>query len=211
MRIVGGQWRARRIEWPATGLTRPITDRVKTSLFDILGSRFGTPGELPPLRVADVFCGGGSLGLEALSRGAARACFFERYPEAVAVLRRNLGTLRVGPEAMVVVSDVYRAGIRPPTACMPLDLLFLDPPYLDARDTGPASKLSSLLRRLGTSDATAESVVVVLRHEKRVDFRGTIGKHWLVDDRRVYGRMAITILARLRQIQSDSDGSEAIE
>ena len=106
MRIIGGRWRSRKIEWPTEAATRPIADRAKQALFDSLGSRFGTPGALPALCVADVFAGGGSLGLESLSRGARCVCFFERDARAVAVLKRNLQTLGVGPEAAIISADV---------------------------------------------------------------------------------------------------------
>jgi 16S rRNA (guanine966-N2)-methyltransferase len=208
MRIVGGQWRGRRIEWPDTGATRPITDRIREAVFDILGSRLGTPGALPPLRVADVFSGGGSLGLESLSRGAASACFFDRDREVIRVLRRNLNTLQAGPEALAIVGDVYREGLHAPEEHKPFDLVFLDPPFKDARDTAPRSNVVTLLRRIGTARHTSPDALVVLRHERQVTFPEVVGKRWRQDDRREYGKSAVSFLLRVDAGDADTPSPE---
>ena len=196
MRIIGGRWRSRKIAWPLACDTRPITDRVRESVFDLLGSRFGTPGALPGIKVADVFAGGGSLGLEALSRGAARVCFVDRAPEAIEALKRNLERLGAGPEATIVVADVWRTGVRPSPSCAPLELIFLDPPFADSRETSKDSKVASLLRRMGAGKAVTDAVLVVFRHERRVNVPETFGRYWTVQERREYGRSAVSLLVR---------------
>lgn len=194
MRIISGKWRSRKIDWPTTGVTRPITDRVREAVFDVLGAHFGTLGALPPLRVADVFAGGGSLGLEALSRGADRVCFFERDRAALAVLKRNLDRLEAGPEAVIVSADLWRGGLRPPPSHRPLQLLFVDPPFFDCRDLSDGTRMAELLRRLGSSDAVSADARVVLRQEEHVGVPSLIGKHWVPMDRRIYGRSAVVLL-----------------
>ncbi|HEX2971347.1 MAG TPA: RsmD family RNA methyltransferase, partial [Tepidisphaeraceae bacterium] len=89
MRIIAGEFRGRKLLSPEGDTTRPITDRVKQSLFDIL-----TP-LLPEAVVYDCFSGTGSMGLEALSRGAAQATFFEADRSALARLRQNIDALKV--------------------------------------------------------------------------------------------------------------------
>lgn len=194
MRIISGKWRSRKIDWPTTGVTRPITDRVREAVFDVLGAHFGTLGALPPLRVADVFAGGGSLGLEALSRGAERVCFFERDRAALAVLKRNLDRLEAGPEAVIVSADLWRGGIRPPPSHRPLELLFVDPPFSDCRDLSDGTRMAELLRRLASSDAVSGDARVVLRQEEHVGVPSIIGKRWAPMDRRIYGRSAVVLL-----------------
>jgi 16S rRNA (guanine966-N2)-methyltransferase len=196
MRIIGGRWRSRTIDWPDTGKTRPITDRVREAIFDSLGSHFDTPGGLPELNVADVFSGGGSLGLEALSRGASRACFFDRDIKAIQVLKANLKRFGAGLEAAAVVADIWRMAIRPPESFAPLDLVFLDPPFPDTRDMSDRSKVGTLLRRLGSSMVTRPTTLVVLRHEVRMTPPHIIGKYWTVQERREYGKNTISILQR---------------
>jgi 16S rRNA (guanine966-N2)-methyltransferase len=107
---------------PAAHL-RPTSDRVRESLFNVLqGGRYGTP--IVGARVLDLFAGTGALGLEALSRGAARATFLESGATALALLARNIAKTRTQAETLVIPRDATRLG--PGT---PHDLVFLDPPY----------------------------------------------------------------------------------
>lgn len=197
MRIICGRWRSRQIDWPTTGKTRPITDRVREAVFDVLGARYGTLAELPPLCVADVFAGGGSLGIEALSRGAAKACFFDRDRTALEILKQNLERLAAGPEAVIVPVDAYRHGVRPPVTHRPLDLIFLDPPFDDSHKLTDDGKVGTLLRRLGSSDAVSAESLVVFRHEGRQRLPEVFGRVWQPVDRREYGRNVIDLLTRL--------------
>jgi 16S rRNA G966 N2-methylase RsmD len=103
MRVIAGEFRGRQLLPPEGETTRPITDRVKQSLFDILTPR------LDGAIVWDLFAGTGSLGLESLSRGARQALFFETDRGAVARLRRNIEVLRLGRDrAVVQPTDVFR-------------------------------------------------------------------------------------------------------
>jgi len=123
MRIIAGEFRHRRIEPPPEGAaTRPIPDRVKESLFGILR------GNCEGASVLDCFAGTGAIGLEALSRGAARCVLVERDKAMAKVLERNIESLGVGDRCEVVCADVLGAGAlaRFPR---PIDLAFFDPPY----------------------------------------------------------------------------------
>src|SRR6266576_5708636 len=102
MRIIGGQFRSRLILGPEDDrTTRPITDRVKQSLFDIV-----TP-LLEGAIVYDCFAGTGSMGLESLSRGAARATFFEADRSALGRLRKNIEALRAADRSEVIAGDLF--------------------------------------------------------------------------------------------------------
>src|SRR5258706_7600811 len=103
MRIIGGEFRSRVILPPEDDqTTRPITDRAKQSLFDIL-----TP-LLPDAIVYDCFAGTGSMGLECLSRGASRASFFEADRSALERLRRNIETLKLNQRAQIIAGDLFK-------------------------------------------------------------------------------------------------------
>jgi len=131
MRIIAGQFRGRRLLPPATTATRPVTDRVKQSTFDILAPL------LPEARVYDCFAGTGSMGLECLSRGAAHVTFFEADRSAAKLLRQNIDTLGVAGRSTVVGGDLFRwfDETPPPPAPAPAaDVIFLDPPYRFLRD-----------------------------------------------------------------------------
>lgn len=125
VRIVGGRFRGKRLLAPDGQVTRPTSDRAREALFDIL-SHGRHRNRLPGARVADFFAGAGTVGLEALSRGAARAAFLERDPNALKVLRKNLAACALD-DGVAVVQAVDAA--NPPKAPWPADILFLDPPY----------------------------------------------------------------------------------
>src|SRR5215207_475800 len=131
MRVIAGEFRGRKLLPPEGDVTRPITDRVKQSLFDIL-----TP-LLPDAVVYDCFAGTGSMGLESLSRGARHATFFERDRSAVSRLRKNVALLEVADRSRVVDRDVFRWFADDRNAVPPAEraeVIFLDPPYRFVRE-----------------------------------------------------------------------------
>lgn len=127
MRIIGGQWRGRRLAALGRGdqgaHLRPTSDRVRESLFNVLASAY--PERLEGARVLDLFAGTGALGLEALSRGAAEALFIENGRKSIALLRENIQLCRAAGRARVIARDARRPGAAP----APCDIVFLDPPY----------------------------------------------------------------------------------
>ncbi|HNQ21966.1 MAG TPA: 16S rRNA (guanine(966)-N(2))-methyltransferase RsmD [Phycisphaerae bacterium] len=193
MRIIAGKWKSRRLAWPTGGTTRPMPDRVKEAVFSALGSYFGCPAELPALRVADVFAGGGTLGLEALSRGAASCVFFERDREAVAVLRRNLSTLAVGPEGVVVSGDAWRQLARAAQA-EPFGLILLDPPYRDSDDATARGQVPRLLAAL--AKAPRADTLIVLHYRAAAGWVGPAPEGWDVPVQRRFGTNGVCFLER---------------
>ena len=121
MRIIAGQWRGRQLQAPPGVSTRPTADRVRETLFSMLASRLGS---FDGLRVADLFAGSGALGLEALSRGAAFACFVEDDGKAAATIRANAAELG----ALAHVQILGGSALALPRS-EPFDLIFADPPY----------------------------------------------------------------------------------
>jgi len=158
MRIIAGEFRGRRLLPPEGDTTRPITDRVKQSLFDIL-----TP-LIPDAFVYDCFAGTGSMGLECLSRGAATVTFFEADRSAAKRLEKNIGTLDVGDRSRVVTGDLFRwfDARDIADAKAGADLIFLDPPYRFLRERPDD------LRRLATRFVEAHlkpGGTVIFRHD----------------------------------------------
>lgn len=132
MRIVAGRHRGARLEAPPGDATRPTSDRARQALFDTLtGGRFDI--DLNDAVVLDLFAGTGALGLEALSRGAARAVFVEKDRAALAVLNRNIAHLKAGDRALVLAQDATELG----RARTPAALVLMDPPYRQGL-VGPA-------------------------------------------------------------------------
>jgi 16S rRNA (guanine966-N2)-methyltransferase len=120
MRVIAGAHRGRTLQAPRGRTTRPTSDRVRESLFSILGDVGG-------LSVLDLFAGSGALAIEALSRGAAGATLVDRSGAAIEVIRRNLDTL--GIDAEVVRADAVVWCEQAKRSARQYDLVFLDPPY----------------------------------------------------------------------------------
>ena len=121
MRIIAGRWRGRKLTAPPGTETRPTADRVRETVFSMLTSRLGS---FEGLRVADLFAGSGALGLEALSRGAAFACFVESDPRATSVIKTNAESLGAADQVRVLGGSALAL-----PRSDPFDLIFADPPY----------------------------------------------------------------------------------
>lgn len=158
MRIIAGDWRGRKLTAPAGDTTRPTADRTRETLFSMLVSRLGS---FDGLSVADLFAGSGALGLEALSRGAARCTFVEQDAAALKALKANVAALEAGTRADVRASSVLSLG----PAKEPLDLLLLDPPY----NSGAGAVALDKLQRLGwIGPATWISLETAVNEEPEV-------------------------------------------
>jgi 16S rRNA (guanine966-N2)-methyltransferase len=144
MRIIAGERRGHKIEGPKGGDTRPTSDLVRESIFNILGEA------VEDRLVVDLFAGTGALGLEALSRGASRAIFVEQNRENVALIRKNMAILRYEDRVHVIAGDAYRwARSYTPIGSDPIVVL-LDPPYRDyeTRVARVNAMLVDLVRKL---------------------------------------------------------------
>jgi 16S rRNA (guanine966-N2)-methyltransferase len=137
MRVIAGEWRARKLVAPTGETTRPTADRTRETLFSMLVSRLGT---FEGLAVADLFAGSGALGIEALSRGAASCIFVEQDPAAIRSLRSNISNLGAEARSDVRASSVMALG----PAKAPLDLILLDPPYRSGAGEVALDKLQRL-------------------------------------------------------------------
>ena len=122
LRVIAGEHRGRRLVTPEGRATRPTSDRVRESLFNLLG------GVDKGARVLDLFAGSGALGIEALSRGAAEAVFVENARGALRALRENLHVLGLESRATVVAADAWSDA---PVLRGPFDLVVADPPYTE--------------------------------------------------------------------------------
>jgi len=127
MRVIGGEYRGRRLSAPVAGHVRPTSDRVREAIFDILFSLGGVEG----LQVADLFAGTGALGIEALSRGAASVTFVERDPRSIAAVRANLASAGLAGSEASGDATVVRADVDDWVASTAsrFDLVLCDPPY----------------------------------------------------------------------------------
>jgi 16S rRNA (guanine966-N2)-methyltransferase len=171
---------------PPSQVTRPITDRVKQSLFDVLQNY----DLLAAARVADLFCGVGSLGLEALSRGAAFVTFVEKNGEVIEFLNKNIAKAGFAEKSRVVRASAFRVG-APTDGRDRHDLVFVDPPYASTQEVGGGSSLADLLHLL--EGQVVDHGVVVVRSHRSVTLLEAYGRFHVVDRRR-WGTMAVVLL-----------------
>jgi 16S rRNA (guanine966-N2)-methyltransferase len=122
MRVIAGKCRSLPLKTIQGTDTRPTTDRIKETLFNMLQPR------LPGCRFLDLFAGSGAIGIEALSRGASFCCFVEQSRKAAACIRENLRFTGLEKDSQLLVTDARRAAEQLRGA-EPFDLIFMDPPY----------------------------------------------------------------------------------
>jgi 16S rRNA (guanine966-N2)-methyltransferase len=155
MRVISGSARGRTLHAPPAGTeTRPTTDKVREALFNVLGPVEG-------LSVLDLFAGTGALGIEALSRGAARCVFVEASDRLCATIARNLQDCRFSPQGRVVARDVRRTLGKPAASLEgPFDLALIDPPYAHGLEV-------LAIERLVADGWLAEGAAVVVERATR--------------------------------------------
>lgn len=185
-RVIAGTARGRRLIAPGEG-TRPLADRVKQTLFAILEP------DLPGAAFLDLCAGSGAAGIEALSRGAARAVFVEKDRAAIATIEENLRRASLaGPSAHVVRADAAAWLAGPGTAEGPFDLVVVDPPYAD---TALLERLLALLGDDPRGLLLAPGARVVAKHFWRDRPPATIGLLASERDRR-FGETGLTFYRR---------------
>ncbi len=156
IRVISGSFKGRRLKLVRSPSVRPMQDKVKGALFNILGDRVRGAVCL------DGFAGTGSVGLEALSRGAARCVFVDEFYPAVKALRQNVETCGAEDRSVVLHREFNRAVIDLAKKGVRFDLVFLDPPYRLLEDRNP-------LRVLRKRGAVKPGGLVVLRHYYRIE------------------------------------------
>ncbi len=169
-----------------------MPDRVREALFSMLGSYYDTPGSLPPLHVADVFAGSGSMGIEALSRGASSCHFYEANRAALEALGRNLADFGIDSRACIEARSAWHTAISGPEG-RKFDLILLDPPYRDAYDTSAGGPVRHYLDRL--AEEYPSDLTVVLHHPKEVSYDLPPSGPWRIAQSRAFGTNGTTVFA----------------
>ena len=192
MRIIGGEYRSRLIAMPKGVDIRPTQDRVREAVFNIIG-------DVNDKAVLDLFAGSGAFGIEALSRGAARAVFVDNNSRCVDTVRANLESLGI---------DEYRYDIIRANAISifprlkkeeeRFDLVFIDPPYY--KDIARKSLIN-----IDSYDILTQIGVVVVEHFKKDSLLAPVGTLFQ-EKERLYGDTAITIFRRIPDEKREDSG-----
>jgi len=189
MRIVAGSARGRALKGPRSAAIRPTADRVRESIFKILGQW------LDGQRVLDLYAGTGALGLEAISRGAARAVLVDSGKEAVSLCRQNAQDLGFEERVAVMAMPVERAVEALARAGERFDLVFADPPYAAEVTTRTLERVEPLL---------APGGVCVVEHDKREAVPESVGRLGRTDAR-AFGDTRVAFFRFLDRAESGKD------
>ena len=190
MRIIAGEHGGRRIEAPEGTGTRPMLDRVREALFSTLADL------VVDARVLDLFAGSGSLGLEALSRGAAHARFVERTGPALDALKKNVEALGLKDRARVIRDDALRprAWRDAGDDAIRYELAFFDPPYPMLDDPNARAKLLAAIRALFETALTPGATLVFHAPTRGIETL-RLGPVFEIDVR-TYGTSALAYMTR---------------
>lgn len=150
MRIITGEYKGRKLESPKDNSIRPTTDKVKEAIFSIIA--FDVPGAV----CVDLFAGTGNLGLEALSRGAARCYFGDKSRESLALVRKNIAICGAQDKSIVMAGEYQKvlSSIREKA-----DIFFLDPPYRDGL-------MQDCISLITENELLAEDGIIIAEHGK---------------------------------------------
>ncbi|MHC4124338.1 MAG: 16S rRNA (guanine(966)-N(2))-methyltransferase RsmD [Planctomycetota bacterium] len=189
MRIIAGQKRGMKLISPKADVSRPITDRVKESLFNVLRKYDLPTGK----RVADLFSGVGSIGLEALSRGAEFVLFVEKNPKIIETLYKNIKKAGFAVESKVLRANAFKIG-APINFDKPLyDFVMIDPPFPLTVDVGKDSAFSKLMAIL--AEQLKPDGIIVIRTHKQISLLEQYGEFKMLECRQ-WGINAVSILQR---------------
>ncbi|MFZ0885190.1 MAG: 16S rRNA (guanine(966)-N(2))-methyltransferase RsmD, partial [Candidatus Acidiferrales bacterium] len=152
MRVIAGKYRSRRLKGPGAMRVRPTSDRLRETLFNVLGS------SIADSYFVDLFAGTGAVGIEAISRGARDVFFVESYAKAAKLIRDNLASLEIRTGAEVIEADAIRGLERLASRRLMADFIFLDPPYENT------DEYFKVLEFLDASHLIAPRGIVIVEH-----------------------------------------------
>jgi 16S rRNA (guanine966-N2)-methyltransferase len=180
MRIISGASKGRKLATPRGYALRPTSDRVKETIFNILGE------EVEGKMVLDLFAGTGNLGIEALSRGAKRTCFVEKAKEALRMIQKNLLQCGFIGQAEIIPKEVNRAITLLEARKESFDLILMDPPY-------EKGWIQRTLVKLNNYNIYHEGSILVIEHSRHEPLPQKTGQ-WSVVKQRKTGDTMISIL-----------------
>jgi 16S rRNA (guanine966-N2)-methyltransferase len=157
MRVIAGKLKSRRLRALRGMALRPTSDRLRETLFDILGA--AVEGSI----FVDLFAGTGAIGIEAISRGAQRVIFVERYATAAKLIRNNLKSLGVASDAEILSMDALRGLETFASQHAHADFIFLDPPYARAEE------YERVLEVIDSAKILAANGMVIAEHAKKIN------------------------------------------
>ncbi|BAM47737.1 16S rRNA (guanine(966)-N(2))-methyltransferase RsmD [Amphibacillus xylanus] len=161
MRVISGKLKGRSIETINDHSTRPTSDKVKESLFNIIGPYFSSG------KVLDLFAGSGGLGIEAISRGADHAIFVDQQRRVVQVIKKNLASLNITEQAEVYQNDAFRALKALGKRKVKFNYIFIDPPY-------NKNVYQLLMEEIVKQNIISNDTIIVCEHDQKLNLADQI-------------------------------------
>tara|TARA_B100000242_G_C42992462_1_gene460789 strand:- start:145 stop:717 length:573 start_codon:yes stop_codon:yes gene_type:complete len=160
MRIIGGNYKGKKLFLPNDRKTRPLKDLVKESIFNLIQHSNKINLKIENSIVLDLFAGIGSFGIECLSRGAKKVIFFENYPQVINVLKKNLKSLKKNKNYEVFLSDCFDFFESKNQITSKFDIIFLDPPYREV-------KINKIIEKIIEKKyLNKNGIIIIHRHKK---------------------------------------------
>ncbi|MFH1829152.1 MAG: 16S rRNA (guanine(966)-N(2))-methyltransferase RsmD [Pseudomonadota bacterium] len=178
MRVIAGKAKGHKLVTPSSDRVRPALDQVKEAIFNILY-------DVTDLRILDLFAGSGSIGIEALSRGASEAVFVEEWSKAVAAIKRNLKHCKLEEKSRIICTSVDKGLAILIKEEKPFDLIFVDPPY-------EKDLVNPTLKKLTASPLVDMQSRIIVEHHPKEPILEIPGL--TLTDTRKYGQTLVTFL-----------------
>ena len=160
MRIIGGNFKGKKILKPVDKSTRPLKDMVRESIFNIIEHSKNEFVDLRGSKILDLFSGTGSFGIECISRGAEKVIFFENYLHSIKILKKNLEILKLKKYSKIIEKDAYDIS-QFKFNFKSFDLIFLDPPF-------KYNKINELIKKIKIMKITTKESLIIIHRNKKI-------------------------------------------
>ena len=162
MRIIGGNFKGKKILEPKDKETRPLKDLTKESIFNIINHSSKFSIDIKEAYILDLFSGVGSFGIECLSQGASHVTFIEKYERVLPILKKNLYNLKSEINYEIIESDILNK-FKFKSLKLKYDIIFLDPPY---KEKALENILNTIIENKILND---NGIIIIHRHKKEID------------------------------------------
>lgn len=192
MRVISGLAKGHKLKIPKGNKVRPTEDRIKESLFNIIGNVKSDS------LVLDAFGGSGSIGIEFLSRGAKKSYFVDNYYESISTIKENLKHTKLLEGAEIIKSDVFLAFKRFSKKGLKFNYIYIDPPF------NQKGLVEKVVKSIDDENILAENGILIVEHEKELDLENLIYKFERVDSRN-YGSKCIDFYKKnIEEVSNES-------
>ena len=183
MRIIAGKLKGRTLHLPQNKITRPLKNRARESIFNLLTHSNKMSFQFKKSNILDLYAGTGSLGLECLSRQARSVCFVEKAKETIKILEKNIENLKVKKNIDIFFDDVFNVIKTRSIFKSKFDLIFCDPPFRD-------QNIEKLIQLICINNILQKNGILVLHRNKNT--KEKLQDYFKIIDERIYGISKVT-------------------